>query len=420
MATTRPIAAYIAAARPQAMAALTRSFRDIDLAEDGFQDASIKALQHWARDSIPSNPTAWLIRVGRNAVIDRLRKQGRELALDDQHINGVSVHAEDQLIAALDQAELRDDMLRLLFLCCHPELSPTDQLALALKIVVGLPTDKIARAFLIKPKTMEQRITRAKARAGSVASLIEPTTRQQRQHRLLAVSSMVYLLFNEGYSASGGDQHIRSELCEEAIRLARLLLDLFPSQAELMGLLALCLLQHARQPARLVDNVLVPLSLQDRQLWRRAEIDEGRHLVQKALRKGQVGRFQVQAAIAALHCEAVDAEQTDWPQIEQLYQVLLELQPSPVVKLNHAVALAKTQGAHAALERLRPLQSQLATYLHFHSTMGGLLAEIGETDQAARAFATALSLNPTSAEADYLDKRLQGLAQPEHDGTEPE
>lgn len=402
--------AHLAAARPQVIAALTRSFRDIDLAEDGFQEASLRALKRWHADGIPRHPTGWLVRVGRNVIIDRLRKLDRESALGDVQLQMLAVDTEAALMEAIDRAELRDDVLRLLFMCCHPDLTAQDQLALALKVVVGLPTPRIARAFVVKPRTMEQRLTRARRRAAEVAESIDTPTREQRLHRLEAVSTMVYLLFSQGYSGSDGDAHIRSELCNEAIRLARLLLDLFPSQPELIGLLALCLLQHARRDARMTtDGLLIPLDKQDRSKWHAEPIREGRNLVQKALRKGHPGPMQLQAAIAALHCEASTAEQTDWAQIEQLYRLLYEMTPSPIVALNHAVAVHKVDGADAALMQLDELDNDLQDYLYYHSTRAGLLVELGQITEARKAYQRALDLQPSHAEAHYLKKRLSSI-----------
>jgi RNA polymerase sigma factor (sigma-70 family) len=260
------IAAHLANARPRALAALTRHFRDLDLAEDAFQEAAARALVSWREKGLPRDPTAWLIFAGRNAALDRIRKDSRHRnyvmlsATDDYPSGNVELELADQI----DMNELRDDILRLLFMCCQPDLAVADQLALALKVVGGFSVPQIAKALLVAPKAMEQRITRAKKKAAAIAADLDPPSMQQRGDRLNAVALMVYLMFNEGYSAGGGPDHIRTELCEEAIRLARLLLSLFPSQPELMGLLALCLIQHSRRTARLgTDGRLVPLDLQD-------------------------------------------------------------------------------------------------------------------------------------------------------------
>jgi RNA polymerase sigma-70 factor (ECF subfamily) len=405
--------AHLATARPRVIAALNRSFRDIDLAQDGFQEASLRALGTWDRDGLPDSPTAWLIRCGRNAIIDKLRKLGRELPLKDEHLDASTDHPENRLVEAIDRDELRDDVLRLFFMCCHPDLPTRDQLALALKVIAGFTTDKIARAFVIRTRTMEQRITRAKAKAASIAARLETPTAQERGERLEAVSTLVYLLFNEGYSAGGGDIHIRTEVCDEAVRLARLLLDLFPSQPELMGLLALCLLQHSRRRAR-VDNAgqLVSLDDQNREEWDQELITEGKVLVEKALRKGSPGPFQVQAAIAAVHCSAGTATDTDWSEIERLYELLERIQPSPVVSLNRAVAIARNHGSERALEMIEPLGESLSDYLYYHTARAGLLAQAGQTRKAALAYRRALDLGPTNAEAEYLKAKLAALKAP--------
>ena len=306
------------------MAALTRYFKNVDLAEDAYQDACMRALNSWRQKGVPKDPTAWLILVGRNAGIDALRRRETERTVAD----GLGVETdlgdiEADYAEAIDTSDYRDDVLRLLFMCCHDELPVRDQLALALKIVVGFSVDEIARAFLVKPKSMEQRITRAKKKAASVATSLETPSPQERANRLNAVLVMLYLLFNEGYASHGGPDHIRKSLCQEAIRLTRLLLQLFPAQPEVMGLLALCLLHDARRSARQdVTETLVPLDDQDRSLWDRSQIAEGQVLVEKALRRGRPGAFQIQAAIAAVHCAAPNAEATDWAEIERLYLAL--------------------------------------------------------------------------------------------------
>lgn len=404
------LAAHLGAARPRVIAALSRTFRDVDVAEDGFQEASLRALERWPHDGTPDDPTAWLIRTARNLTIDRLRRHGREDEFPEQSPSPSSRDEENLLAEQIDRREMRDDVLRLLFTCCHDELEIHDQLALALKVIAGFSTEKLARAFIVKPKTMEQRITRAKRKAAATAAHLETPSRKQRGERLEAVSTMIYLLFSEGYSAGGGDVHIRTELCDEAIRLARLLLDLFPSQPELMGLLALCLLQHSRRNARVDDSgCLIPLDEQDRARWDRQMIAEGNVLVEKALRKRAPGPFQIQAAIAAVHCRAASAERTDWSEIEQLYRILERIQPSPVVTLNRAVAVAKTHGPADALALIDPLAGTLSDYLYFHSSRAALLADAGRYEEARAAYQRALELRPTAAETEYLTGKLATL-----------
>ncbi len=402
------IAAHFSAARTRVLAALTRQFFDLDMAEEAYQEACKRALERWPLQGIPRDPTAWLLLTGRNATIDRLRKDKRLVfkdALPDVPVEGGNIEAD--IAELIDTAELRDDVLRLMFMCCHPDLALQDQLALALKVIGGFSVDKIARAFVVKPKAMEQRITRAKKRAAAIATQLESPTLQERAARLKAVCVMAYLLFNEGYSASGGDVHIREELCDEAIRLVRLLIRLFPSQAEVMGLLALCLFQNSRRGARLTsDGRLVALEDQNRTLWDQIEIAEGRVLLEKALRHGRAGPYQIQAAIAATHCRAQQAEDTDWAEIERLYAALEQVQPSPVVSLNRAVALSKTSDAQTGLAYLASHATTLDNYLYFHATRASLLQSAGQFEQAIAAYEQALLLGPTGQEREHIHQQI--------------
>lgn len=369
----------------------------------------MRAIERWPAKGVPSDPTAWLILTGRNATIDRLRRDKR-VVLSDKLPDGPAdgEDAEMALADQIDMSELRDDVLRLMFMCCHPDLTLQDQLALSLKVVGGFSVDKIARAFVVKPKTMEQRITRAKKKAASVAERLDTPSLQERSARLDAVCTMTYLLFNEGYSASGGEEHIRIELCDEAIRLARLLLALFPSQAEVMGLLALCLFQHSRRAARLdPEGQLTPLEEQDQSLWNRQEVAEGKVLIEKALRRGRPGPYQIQAAIAAVHCAAPKPEQTDWREIERLYAALEQVQPTPVVSLNRAVALSKINGAVAGLHYLEQLSEALSGYLYFHTARASLLHDAGEPELALAAYERALQLGPTEQEAAHIKGKIR-------------
>lgn len=407
------IDARLRAARPRVVAALLRAFRDVDMAEDMFQEACARALMHWPERGFPDDATAWLIRVGRNAGIDLLRKRSRET--DDDYevvLDGIAVQerVEDQVVDGIDSAHYKDDILRLMFMCCHAELSGADQLALALKVVVGLSVPEIARAFVVTPDAMEQRITRAKKRAAKVATALETPSMVERAARLHAVITMVYLLFNEGYSAQAGDDHIRHEFCREAIRLARLLLDLFPGQNETMGLLALCLLHHARHDARMDDDGrLVPLDQQDRQKWDREAIAEGLVLVDKGQRSGQPAVMVLQAAIAAEHCRAARAELTDWMAIDRAYQQLEILAPSPVVTLNRAVAVWRVAGVAAALDILGPLEEPLRRYRPYYSTLAAFLEESGKLGAARRAFQAAYDLGGSQAEQDYVGDKIAEL-----------
>ena len=292
-------------ARPRAVAALLRYFRNLETAEEAFQEACLRALKSWPQNGPPRDPAAWLIMVGRNAALDAVRHRSRQSALPAEEVVSDLGDAEAALAERLDDAHYRDDILRLLFICCHSDLPVTQQIALALRVVSGLSVKEIARAFLASESAMEQRITRAKRRVEDAAIAFETPGPVERSERLATVAAMIYLLFNEGYSASGGEAHVRAPLCDEAIRLSRLLLRLFQSEPEIMGLTALLLLQHARTPARLDANgAIVLLDDQDRSLWDRKMIAEGLALIDKAVRHKRPGPYQVQAAIAALHAQA--------------------------------------------------------------------------------------------------------------------
>src|SRR5215470_14901836 len=320
MTDTAWIGAALSSARPQAVGALLRYFRNLDTAEEAFQNACLRALKSWPQNGPPRDPAAWLIMVGRNAAIDEVRRNRRQQPLpeDDEAISDLD-DTEEELAERLDGSHYRDDILRLLFICCHPDLPPTQQIALALRIVSGLSVKQIARAFLVTEAAMEQRITRAKARVADASVPFEAPGAVERSERLATVAAMIYLIFNEGYSASGDTASIRAPLCEEAIRLARLLLRLFPSEPEIMGLTALLLFQHSRTPARLdAEGAIVLLEDQDRRLWKRELIDEGLALLDKATRHRRPGPFQVQAAIAAMHSRAARSEDTDWKEIDTL------------------------------------------------------------------------------------------------------
>jgi RNA polymerase sigma-70 factor (ECF subfamily) len=404
------IDAALRAARPQAIGALLRYFRDLDQAEEAFQDACLRALRNWPINGPPRDPAAWLILVGRNAALDEVRRRRHSEPLPPEEAISDLDDAEADVAERLDSSRYRDDMLRLLFICCHPGLPATQQIALALRIVSGLSVKEIARAFLVGESAMEQRITRAKRRIAEAQVPYETPGAVERAERFGAVAAMIYLLFNEGYSASGGEAHIRLPLCEEAIRLARLLLRLFPAQPEAMGLAALLLLQHGRAAARLdADGEIVLLEDQDRRLWNREMIAEGLALVEKALRHRQAGPYQVQAAIAAIHCRAARFADTDWAAIDQLYAALEVLQPSPVVTLNRAVAVAKLRGPASALAMIEPLAEPLAGYFHYFGMCGSLLMQTGRADEARIAFDRAIALAHTPAEAAHIRLHLDRL-----------
>ena len=411
MTDTAWIDAALTSARPQAVGALLRYFRNLDTAEEAFQNASLRALKSWPQNGPPRDPAAWLIMVGRNAAIDDIRRNRKQEPLpeDDQAISDTD-DAEEQLAERLDGSHYRDDILRLLFICCHPDLPATQQIALALRIVSGLSVKQIARAFLVSEAAMEQRITRAKARVAEANVPFETPGAVERSERLASVAAMIYLIFNEGYSASGDAAEIRAPLCEEAIRLARLLLRLFQSEPEIMGLTALLLLQHARAPARFdADGAVILLDDQDRTLWNQKMIAEGLALIDKAMRHRRSGPYQVQAAIAALHARAEKPEDTDWKQIDLLYGALEIMQPSPVVTLNRAVAVSKVRGAELALELIEPLAPRLSNYFHYFGVRGAFLMQLGRNDEARVAFDRAIALANTTAEAAHIRMHLDRL-----------
>jgi RNA polymerase sigma-70 factor, ECF subfamily len=396
------IDAALSAARPQAVAALLRYFRDLDTAEEAFQDACLRALKNWPEKGPPRDLTAWLILVGRNAALDGVRRQSRNQELPSEEVLSDLDDVETPLAERLDGSQYRDDVLRLLFICCHPDLPATQQIAVALRIVSGLSVRQIARAFLVTEAAMEQRITRAKARIAKADVPFEAPGAIERSERLAAVMTMTYLVFNEGYSA--GDDPSRGQLCEEAIRLGRLLLRLFKTEPEVMGLTALMLLQHARAAARFDANgEVILLDDQDRSLWNRKLITESLALIDKAMRHGK--------AIAALHARAATPDETDWRGIERLYAALERLQPSPVITLNRAVAVSKVSGPQAALDMIAPLEERLGSYFHFFGVKGAMLLQLGQGADARVAFDRAIALANTPAEAAHIRQHLDRLMQ---------
>jgi RNA polymerase sigma-70 factor, ECF subfamily len=405
------IEATLTSARPQAVGALLRYFRNLDAAEDAFQEACIRALKRWPESGQPDDPAAWLILVGRNLALDEIRRQSKHEELPPDEVLSNRDDTESALADHLENSEYRDDVLRLLFICCHPDLPGAQQIALALRVVSGLSVAEIARAFLVSESAMEQRITRAKRRVGEAGIPFEAPGAAERSQRLDTVATMIYLLFNEGYSASRGNEHLRLPLCEEAIRLSRLLLSLFRSEGEIIGLTALLLLQHARAAARLdAEGNIILLDDQDRRLWNRDLIAEGLALVEIAARHHRPGRYQLQAAIAAEHTRAARPKDTNWVEIDRLYAELERVQPSPVVTLNRAVAVSKVEGPEAALEMIEPLAKRLSDYFHFFGLKGFLLMQLDRTEEARIAFDRAIELAHTPAEADQIRLNLDRLA----------
>ena len=349
--------------------------------------------------------------VGRNAALDSVRRSAKQTPLCEappERVHGLPTDTEAELVERLDDSHYRDDVLRLLFICCHPELPATQQIALALRIVSGLTVKEIARAFLVSEAAMEQRITRAKGKVAAAGVPFGNPTPAERAERLGAVAAMLQLVFNEGYSAAAEPE--RAPLADEAIRLMRLLLRMFPAEPELMGLLALMLLQHSRAKARFsAAGEPILLDDQDRSRWDARLIHEGLALIDKAMRHRAPGAYQVQAAIAALHARASTPADTDWAQIDLLYGTLERLTPSPVVTLNRAVAVSKVRGPEPALAMLEPLGERLAGYFHFHGLRGGLLLQLGRPQEARAAFDRAIALATTAAEAAHIRMHLDRL-----------
>ena len=399
----------ISAARPRAIAALLRYFRDLDTAEEAFQEACLRALQAWPRQGFPVDATAWLVTVGRNAALDIKRRNRSIEPLEDA--DALADPGNDLTAEGLDESHYRDDILRLMFVCGHPTLPATQQIALALRVVSGLTVEQIAKAFLVSAAAMEQRITRAKRTIAKVGVEFETPGADERRTRLGAVSTMIYLIFNEGYGSTPDSAAAREPLADEAIRLGRLLLKLFPTDPEVFGLLALMLLQQARAPARFDANgEIVLLDEQDRSLWNRTMIDEGRLLLERAAIYQIPGPYQLQAAIAALHVHAARPEDTAWKEIDALYQALELLQPSPVTTLNRAVAVWKLRGPEAALRMIEPLNSELDAYFYFHGLRGALLKELNRVDEAREGLHRAIALAKSVAEAKLIRRELDRLA----------
>ncbi len=380
------------------VATLVRSFGDIDLAEEAVQEAFLVAVDRWPAAGLPPNPGAWITTTARNRAIDHLR---REASRHDRHEQAAFLQDRDEPGPV---GAVSDDRLRLMFTCCHPALGQGAQVALTLKLLGGLQTPEIARAFLVPEATIAQRIVRAKKKITATHLPYRIPTEAELPDRLKPVLAVIYLVFNEGHLASGGDALVREDLCVEAIRLARLLAELMPDEGEVLGLLALLLLTHARRDARVTaDGAMVLLPDQDRSCWDRAMITEGHELVRKCLRRNHPGTYQIQAAIAAVHADAAMASETDWRQILALYGQLLEVAPTAVVVLNRAVALAEVNGPGEALAQLDGLA--LPHYQHFHAVRADLLFRLGRFTEAAEAYAAAKALAHNNTERRFLGQR---------------
>jgi RNA polymerase sigma-70 factor, ECF subfamily len=386
----------------RAIAVLVRIFGDIDVAEEAVQEAFAAAVRRWPSTGLPPSPAGWIITTARNRAIDRLR---REASRDDRHAQAALLHARDE---PAEEGPVHDDRLRLIFTCCHPALAPAAQVALTLRLLGGLSTTEIARAFLVPEPTMAQRLVRAKGKIRDARIPYRIPSEADLPERLRAVLAVVYLIFNEGYLASSGDRPVREDLCAEAIRLGRLLAELMPDEPEVLGLLALMLLIEARRGSRTTgDGELVRLADQDRGRWDRDLIAEGQAIVRALLRRSQPGPYQIQAAINAVHSDAPIAAATDWRQIRQLYDQLLALTPTPIVALHRAVAVAEVDGPAAALAIVDELD--LGGYHLFHAVRADLLRRLDRREEAAQGYEAAIALTQNPSERALLRRRRAEL-----------